>query len=373
VDSKQLCRVDIKDAAKGEVTAVFSTFDVIDSDGDVTLADAFDGNGDVVISSYGHSSWGSGVPIGKGRIFTNKNEAILEGRFFMDTQAGKDTFAAVKALGELGQWSYGFDILDSETGDFKGERVRFLKKLKVWEVSPVLVGAGVGTRTLQAKSGTRPGTRGEPEPSYKAAIRPHASAATNREWDGPAVVAGLADGSTVTELRSVFAWVDPNGDPEAKSSYKFPHHHGVDGPANVRALMAGIAVLNGARGGWNGSEEDRKAIYNHLAGHLRDADREPPELRSLNGGALKLHEKSFEVLDGISDYLEHAETVVAVRAEAGKSLSQINLEALDWVGEALQDFVSRHKSLVRRARNAPNEAAAEEFVRYLAMQRRAAQ
>lgn len=359
-------QVKLENADKGEVTAVFSTFNVIDKDGDVTLPGAFKDGAEALISAYGHTSWQGALPVGKGKIHTNSREAIFKGQFFMDTQAGRDTFTVVKELGERQEWSYGFDVIDAESGDMDGQRVQFLKSLDVHEVSPVLIGAGVGTRTLAVKSGTGQSV------DYKAAIRPHSSATTSREWDGMSVLDGITKSASVSDLRSVYAWVDPNGDPEEKSSYKFPHHHGVDGPANIRALMQGIAVLNGARGGANLSESDRKAVYNHLASHLRDADREPPELRPLNDGQpLKLYEEAFEVLGGITDYLVSAKRVVALRALNGKSLSQVNLEALDWVGEDLQRLASEHKALVRRIRNAPNEAAAEEFVRYLAMNRRA--
>jgi hypothetical protein len=144
-------RVEIKDAAKGEVTAIFSTFDVIDSDRDVTKAGAFSDGAEVPISAYGHQSWLGALPVGKGVIRTTKTEAILEGQFFMDTAAGRDTFLVVKELGALGQWSYGYDPVKFSYGEHDGQRVRFLEALKVHEVSPVLLGAGVGTRTLGAK------------------------------------------------------------------------------------------------------------------------------------------------------------------------------------------------------------------------------
>jgi hypothetical protein len=70
----------------------------------------------------------------------------------MGTTHGRDTFNVVKALGQSQAWSYGFDIADSDVGEFDGRRVRYLKRLKVFEVSPVLRGAGVNTRTLAVKS-----------------------------------------------------------------------------------------------------------------------------------------------------------------------------------------------------------------------------
>lgn len=144
--------IDVKAEGQGEVLAVFSTFGVKDHDGDVTLPGAFDQGAPVRISAYNHSSWGGVLPVGKGVIRADEAKAVMEGKFFMDTQAGKDTFTVVKEMGELGEWSYGFDILDSERGDHEGKSARFLKKLKVHEVSPVLLGAGIGTQTLATKS-----------------------------------------------------------------------------------------------------------------------------------------------------------------------------------------------------------------------------
>jgi HK97 family phage prohead protease len=150
---KTFSRVEIKDADKGQVTAAFSTFDVIDKDMDVTRPGAFDEGVKVVISAYGHTSWDGALPVGSGTIQATKTEAILDGQFFLDTLAGADTFTAVKRLAAdgLGEWSYGYDPIEYSFGEFNDQRVRFLDKLKVYEVSPVLVGAGVNTRTLAAK------------------------------------------------------------------------------------------------------------------------------------------------------------------------------------------------------------------------------
>jgi HK97 family phage prohead protease len=151
MDIKSLC-VEVKDQAKGLVSAVFSTFDTIDSDGDVTKAGAFSDGAEVVISAYGHESWKGRLPVGKGVIRAGANDAVLDGQFFMETTAGRETFEVVKQLGSLGQWSYGYDAVKYSFGEHDAMRVRFLEELKVHEVSPVLVGAGVNTRTLSAKS-----------------------------------------------------------------------------------------------------------------------------------------------------------------------------------------------------------------------------
>jgi hypothetical protein len=148
---KSFTNVRIKDADQGLVEAVFSTFDVVDKDGDVTRKGAFTDGADVVISAYGHQSWDGELPIGKGVIRVRGDEAILEGQFFLDTAAGKDTFTVVKELGDLQEWSYSLEEVEAERGDFNGKNVRFLNKITVKETSPVLRGAGVDTRTLAVK------------------------------------------------------------------------------------------------------------------------------------------------------------------------------------------------------------------------------
>lgn len=153
--TKHLSRVEIKDEDRGEVAAVFSTFDVIDSDDDVTVKGAFSDGAPVAISAYGHRSWAGELPVGKGRIRELSTEAVMEGRFFLDTQKGLDTFRVVKAMSEddgaMQEWSYSLDNIKSRRGEFDGKQVRFIESVDVTEVSPVLKGAGVNTRTLATK------------------------------------------------------------------------------------------------------------------------------------------------------------------------------------------------------------------------------
>lgn len=335
MDTKSL-RVEIKDEAKGLVKAVFSTFNVIDAHRDVTPAGAFTDGEEMPISSYGHASWDGALPVGKGTIRQTSKEAIFEGQFFLDTTAGADTFKTVKQLGALGQWSYGYDALDYSYGDFDGQKVRFLNKLRVLEVSPVLQGAGINTRTLAAKSvvfGASP-KAGRP-------VAPHECEVTSRSWDGAKTVAGLADDARPSELRTVFAWQDGSADPELKSSYKMAHHHGVGGTANTRACLMGIALLNEAKAGV--PDADRQAVYDHLAAHLRDADIEVPELRAQPGGSMKFNEEGHSVLAGLSFYIDRASEVLALRARKGRTgLAPSSAELLGWV----EDEMRRLKGLL---------------------------
>jgi HK97 family phage prohead protease len=146
--------VSVKDVEQGLVEAVIATFNVKDHDGDWTLPGAFEDGAEVRISAYGHRSWFGELPVGKGTIRTTDQDARLIGQFFLDTEHGRQTFLTIKHLGALQEWSYGFDVV--ETGEVTEELrqlgvVRVLKRVKVHEVSPVLLGAGIATRTIAVK------------------------------------------------------------------------------------------------------------------------------------------------------------------------------------------------------------------------------
>ena len=152
MDTKSFAHVEIKDETAGEVSAVFSTYDVVDHDGDVVRPGAFTDGAPVRISAYGHQSWRGVLPVGKGVIRVGEKEAVLDGQFFLKTTAGRDTFEVVREMGDLQEWSYSVDPVKHSFGEFDGQKVRFLDQINVDEVSPVLKGASIGTRTLAVKS-----------------------------------------------------------------------------------------------------------------------------------------------------------------------------------------------------------------------------
>jgi HK97 family phage prohead protease len=152
--AKKSLRVQVKDATKGLIEARFCTFGVKDLDNDITMPGAFEDGAAVLISAYGHASWYGAKPVGKGVIRVDEKGAILDGEFFMDTIDGADTFKTIVGTGDLQEYSYGYDILESGevTEELRQKGVwRVLKKLKVYEVSPVLLGAGVDTETMSVK------------------------------------------------------------------------------------------------------------------------------------------------------------------------------------------------------------------------------
>ena len=113
-------------------------------------------------------------------------------------------------------------------------------------------------------------------------IRSHSTDTSTKAWAGPRMEAKLGGGPAKV-FKKAYAWVDPDGNSDVKASYKFIHHDvgpvGDVGPANVKACISGIGILNGARGGADVPRAHRKGIYNHLARHLRDAGEEPAALK----------------------------------------------------------------------------------------------
>jgi 2'-5' RNA ligase len=123
-----------------------------------------------------------------------------------------------------------------------------------------------------------------------AAVGPHDTGTTDEPWDGPAAEKNLPSPMPVAKARAVYAWVDDaqvDAGELPKTAGRFIHHtvsaDGTPGAANLTACSTGIGVLNGGRGGTTVPAEDVQGIYDHLAAHLRDGDREPPPLTASMG------------------------------------------------------------------------------------------
>lgn len=141
---------------KGVGLALLAKMDEVDKDGDTYTKGAFDwksgGQWAPIVPAH---NWKE-MPFGKAKVFERGDEALAELRLNLDTAAGKDWHSALKFDLETGQpvqqWSYGFNVLDFANEKRQGQAVRNLKRQEVLEVSPVIVGAGNGTRTLGMKN-----------------------------------------------------------------------------------------------------------------------------------------------------------------------------------------------------------------------------
>jgi len=270
------------DEAEGIVEAFTNTMGVVDADGDIVESTAFNAsiadNLPIPVLS-GHDQ---GKLVGKVIFAQPRHIEGDEYRLFtrmqmnMETEAGRDAFSNV-AGDYVREWSIGFNIPKESDVEQEGSDVstvvRRIANLDWVEVSSVIRGSSPSTSTVAAKSSPV-------ADEAKGAIPSHLTAWVEDSWDGNLMRGRIKGGAAI--LRAAHAWVDTEGDPEAKSSYKYLHHHvgrnGRGGAANVRAITYALANLNARR--TSIPENDRRGVFNHLARHLREAGRKPSDLRS---------------------------------------------------------------------------------------------
>ena len=143
----------------GSTRLIVATMNEIDSDFDVPLPGFFGRQSVAVLPSH---DW-THVPLGKGVLSEQGDEAVVDIAWNLAIPAAQWWYDAIKFDLEhppaLQQWSFGFTTRPggARPGEFDGRHVQFLQPLPdgspgatIHEVSPVLLGAGVGTRTLAA-------------------------------------------------------------------------------------------------------------------------------------------------------------------------------------------------------------------------------
>ena len=269
------------DEAEGIVEAYTNTMGVVDADGDIVEPTAFtssiaDNLPIPVLSGHDQGKLVGKVIFAQPRHITGDEYRLFTRmQMNMETEAGRDAFSNV-AGNFVREWSIGFNIPKESDVEQEGRDVstviRRISTLDWVEVSSVIRGSSPSTVTVAAKA--------SPATHAKGAIPSHLTAWVEDAWDGGLMRGRIKGGAAA--LRAAHAWVDPDGDPELKSSYKYLHHqvgrNGRGGPANIRAVTTALANLNARKAGI--PENDRRGVYNHLARHLREAGRKPSELRS---------------------------------------------------------------------------------------------
>jgi len=156
VGLKAIGALEVKDADKGEVTAVVANLNTVDRDQEVIMLGAMPEQASVKLSQYAHDTVRRGEPpVGKGVVTLEGDRAVFRGRFFLSTTRGREAFETTKEMGGEQEWSIGFQIHESapasEEWKSKGAR-RLLTRITPFEVSPVLIGAGVATGTVRVKT-----------------------------------------------------------------------------------------------------------------------------------------------------------------------------------------------------------------------------
>ena len=215
----------------------------------------------------------------------------IEGQLLLEDpgisgQYANSVLSGFKA-GALKEFSFAFDVTDSEEVEEKGKTVRELKSLNVFEVGPTLIGMNRETALLEVASNGvnvvddiarkvvtllldaeefKHGLE-EIAAEAKVAIPSHGSSTTGGTWDGNAAMTAASHASNPgSAFRAICAWYSGQN-PDQRSSYKFPHHRDPGGPAVLAGVRNGLARLSQA----DIPSADVAGVKRHLQRHLDDA------------------------------------------------------------------------------------------------------
>ena len=136
------------DKEQGIVEAYVSIFNNIDLDGDIIKQGAFKESLKAKLpKGVWMHDWN--VPIAKTLKAEEHDKGLfIQAQFNLETQRGKEAYSDIK-FGIIDEFSIGFRVLDFEW-DKADNRV--IKKVKLYEWSPVLAGANQKTQLLDVKN-----------------------------------------------------------------------------------------------------------------------------------------------------------------------------------------------------------------------------
>jgi len=334
------CPIEVKAMGEaGEYEGYFSVFRNVDDGGDSIEPGAFSKTiserGNRVQVLYAHD-WSRLIGPPPAVLREDEFGLYAKGRFTLESFWGREAWALMRD-GALKEGSFGYEAVKYDYDD--DGNIRHLREVKLYEISPVPLGMNAMTEVRLIKAAL--------VAAAKRAIPPHTSkmAPVGEEWDS---AAALQDASGARQLRLAHAWVDDEGDPDAKSSYKLPHHL-ADGRVVWRGVAAAGAALMGSRGGVGIPEGDVAGVRRHLARHYEQFEKTPP----------------WEESAGLDTYLETLEAITAElqggRALCGASKESIRgaLGAMQGALEALSELAASEPQkatgrdvLVRRLRAA---------------------
>ena len=171
------------------------------------------------------------------------------------------------------------------------------------------------------------GTAGT-ETRRRTLVSPHTTATADRVWNSTIAQQHVKATGTAGYFRNLYA-IQDEGSETAKTSYRLLHHFlgkdGHAGPASTRACSEAIEWLN--KGLF--PEEERHALFDHLAGHLRDAGHEVPALGPIDDYGYPLDEAVKHTLWAMDSILAQIELIRDFRSRKGMTLTQARLTQLE--------------------------------------------
>lgn len=172
-------------------------------------------------------------------------------------------------------------------------------------------------------------------------------APVDESWDGPAEIADAG----VDALKVMCAYVE-DGEEDVKGGYKLPHHKADDTHAVVwNGVAAAMGALLGSRGGVDVPEDERKGIYDHLAKHYGEFEKEAPEFKAPEPTASEVAASVVAMLKLLRDEPLPANLLRQLRAAAlpfvkgdaegeDQDEEEIEVEGVEDVAQYIQDKLS---------------------------------
>lgn len=292
-----------KSEEDGVVEAVVASTAVLDRQGDVIEQDGWElknfKKNPVIL--WGHNVREERPPIGKAeKVWIDgagkSAKLMFKAKFDMADAFAADIYRKVKE-GFLSMVSVGFLPMDWE--QLKSDELmggnRFTKQ-ELLEISFVPVPANPQAAVQIRSMGMEPIEedklfeqkelpKEEEETKDMKGVIPFKATETlpdSADWDGP----GEVSKAEVDDLKIICAWFDADN-PDLKSSYKLPHHKAEGHQVVWRGVAAAMAALLGAQGGVKIPDEDRQGVYDHLAKHYKQFDKEIPDFRYVQDQVLK--------------------------------------------------------------------------------------
>ena len=142
------CMPEPPEGAQLRASLVVATLGVTDKDDDV-LEPGSVGQQMCLMGNWGHTISRGSTPIGKARVYEDGNKLMADVEFNPGIQAALETYESIRFAPELVEVSFG---LIPEEWAYGTNWVRTIKKMKVFEVSPVVMGAGVDTGVMSVKA-----------------------------------------------------------------------------------------------------------------------------------------------------------------------------------------------------------------------------
>lgn len=224
-----------------------STFGNVDNGGDIVVKGAFNDSLDSRMPKmvYQHNLQN---PIGVWTFATEDATGLyVKGKLPKQNSTASDVGALIKC-GAIDSLSIGFTVDDYSLSN--GQRL--LKKLSLWEVSPVTIPMNSQAKITEIKSVT-------PFQDLPIADR-------DTKWDGNAASIRVRKFTNSTDepssaYKKAFMWYDEDNS-DNYTAYKLPYADVIGGKlvAVPQAIIAIAGVLNGARGGTSIPKADQEKI-----------------------------------------------------------------------------------------------------------------